>query len=88
MKASPFIDALMYSEVPHSLEGEDGTIKKTLISSAKDFATDLSLGISGKYEGFAVDVSASFAMDSSYSIQSNEVILKVTHKIDQGKAIF
>ena len=88
MRASPFIDALLYSAKPESLEGEDGTIKKTIINSAKDFAMDIAAEIGGKYDGFAVDVSASFAMDSNYQIQSNEVILKASHTIDKGKSIF
>jgi hypothetical protein len=87
-RASPFIQELIYSGVPESIEGQDGKITSKIITSAKDFALDVGLNVAGKYGSvFGPKVSASMSMSASYSIQSNEVILRATHDIDLGKTI-
>jgi hypothetical protein len=87
-RASPFIPDLLYSGQPESIEGQDGKIRTTVITSAKDFALDISANIAGKYSfAFGPEVSASMSMSQSYSIQSNEVILRASHSIDLGKTI-
>jgi len=56
--------------------------------SAKDFALDVYVGVAGKYKALGVRASAAMSMDTSYSIQSDEVILKATHHIDRGKSLY
>lgn len=87
-RASPFITDLIFSGEPESLEGQDGKIRSTVITSAKDFAMDIGVNVASKYSGaFGPSVGASMSMDHSYSISSNEVILRATHDIDLGKTI-
>ena len=87
-RASPFMQDLLYSGEPESLEGQDGKIRTKIITSAKDFARDISVNAKGKFKSnFGPKVKAKMSMDHSYSIQSNEVILRATHEIDLGKTI-
>jgi len=88
MRACPFISEILYNAEPHTFEGEDGKVKQSIYTSAKDFASDISYSIAGKYKGFGVKAAAKFSMDSSYSISTNEVVLKSSHKIDLGKSIY
>jgi hypothetical protein len=41
-----------------------------------------------KYAGFGIKAAASLSMDASYSIATDEVVLRSTHSIDGGKSIF
>lgn len=82
MRASPFVPEIINNAEPDTLEGTDGTISQKVYTSAKDFALDISASISASFSSWGVRGAASMSMDASYSIQSNEVVLRSTHKID------
>jgi len=68
-RASPFIPDLLYSGTPESIEGQDGKITSKVITSAKDFAMDISANVAGKYDAsFGPSVAASMSMSHAYSV--------------------
>ena len=61
--------------------GDASSNKYTLTATGKG-------DLLGKYDGaFGPSVSAKMSMSNSYSVQTNEVILRASHTIDLGKTI-